>query len=130
MRESTRIFSNVVQAKTEEELGNACLSVALEVTGSEFGFINEMGADGLLHDVAKSELGMGTVPYVRQNRASSSPSEFCCPRLVWQCHYQREKLLYQRSTVTPRQYRLAGRPSASHVISWRAPCPGRENDWA
>jgi PAS domain S-box-containing protein len=51
------IFSNVVQAKTEEELGNACLSVALEVTGSHFGFINEMGADGLLHDVAKSELG-------------------------------------------------------------------------
>ncbi|AAM03995.1 TPA: PAS domain S-box protein [Methanosarcina acetivorans] len=52
-----RIFSNVVQAKTEEEVGNVCLSVALEVTGSEFGFINEMGADGLLHDVAKSELG-------------------------------------------------------------------------
>src|SRR5665647_1959043 len=52
-----RIFSNVVQAKTEEELGNACLSVALEVTGSQLGFINEMGADGLLHDVAKSELG-------------------------------------------------------------------------
>ncbi|AKB31887.1 sensory transduction histidine kinase [Methanosarcina siciliae HI350] len=50
------IFSNVVQAKTEEELGEACLSVALEVTGSEFGFIIEMGADGLLHDVAKSEL--------------------------------------------------------------------------
>ncbi|MGA9188698.1 MAG: PAS domain S-box protein [Methanosarcina sp.] len=52
-----RIFSNVVQARTEEELGNACLSVALEVTGSHFGFINEMGADGLLHDVAKSKLG-------------------------------------------------------------------------
>ncbi len=52
-----RIFSNVVQAKTEEELGNACLYVALEVTGSQFGFINEMGTDGLLHDVAKSEMG-------------------------------------------------------------------------
>jgi len=51
-----RIFSNVVQAKTEEELGNECLSVALEITGSQFGFINEMGADGLLHDVAKSQL--------------------------------------------------------------------------
>jgi PAS domain S-box-containing protein len=51
-----RIFGNVVQAKTEEDVGNACLSVALEVTGSKFGFINEMGAGGLLHDVAKSEL--------------------------------------------------------------------------
>ena len=27
------------------------------MTGSQLGFINEMGADGLLHDVAKSELG-------------------------------------------------------------------------
>ena len=27
------------------------------MTGSEFGFINEMDTDGLLHDVAKSELG-------------------------------------------------------------------------
>ncbi len=51
-----RVFSNVMQAKTEEELGEACLSVALEVTGSEFGYIIEMRADGLLHDVAKSKL--------------------------------------------------------------------------
>lgn len=51
-----RIFGNVVQAKTEEEVGNACLSVALEVTGSQFGFINVTGTDGLLHDIAKSEL--------------------------------------------------------------------------
>ncbi|MGE5473172.1 MAG: PAS domain S-box protein [Ignavibacteriales bacterium] len=51
------IFSNVMQAKTEEELGEVCLSVALEITGSEFGFINKMGDNGLLHDVAKSQLG-------------------------------------------------------------------------
>ena len=51
------IFSNVMQAKSEEELGNACLSVALKITGSQFGFINKMGDDGLLHDIAKSELG-------------------------------------------------------------------------
>ncbi|HWQ48614.1 MAG TPA: PAS domain S-box protein [Methanosarcina sp.] len=50
------IFSNVVQVKTEEELGEACLSVALGVTGSEFGYIIEMCADGLLRDVAKSKL--------------------------------------------------------------------------
>ena len=51
------IFSNVVQAKTEKELGNTCLSVALEITCSQFGFVNEIGVDGLLHDVAKSQLG-------------------------------------------------------------------------
>lgn len=52
-----RIFSSVVQAKTEEEMGNACLSVALEVTGSQFGFFGEVGVDGLLHDIAISDMG-------------------------------------------------------------------------
>jgi PAS domain S-box-containing protein len=52
-----QIFSSIVQVKTKEELGEECLSVALKITGSEFGFINEMGDNGLLHDIAKSELG-------------------------------------------------------------------------
>ncbi|MHB8101147.1 MAG: PAS domain S-box protein [Methanosarcina sp.] len=52
-----RIFSNVVQAKTEEDLGNVCLSAALEVTGGGIGFVNLVGDDGLLHDIAISEMG-------------------------------------------------------------------------
>lgn len=52
-----RIFSSIVNAETEEELGNACLSVALEITGSSFGFVAEVGKDGLLHDIAISEMG-------------------------------------------------------------------------
>jgi PAS domain S-box-containing protein len=54
---SNRIFSIVVQSKTEEELGNECLSVALEITGSPIGFVDLMGDDGLLHDVAISDMG-------------------------------------------------------------------------
>ena len=54
---NNRIFSNVVQAKTEEELGNACISVALEVTGSLIGFVGLVGDDGLLHDIAISDMG-------------------------------------------------------------------------
>ena len=54
---TNRIFSNVVQAKTEEELGNACLSVALELTGSLIGFVGLVGEDGLLHDIAISDMG-------------------------------------------------------------------------
>jgi two-component sensor histidine kinase len=52
-----RIFSHVVQAKTEEELGSECLFVALEVTNSQIGFVGEIGADGLLHDIAISDMG-------------------------------------------------------------------------
>jgi PAS domain S-box-containing protein len=52
-----RIFSNVVQAKNEEELGNICLSVALELTGGGIGFVNLLGDDGLMHDIAINEGG-------------------------------------------------------------------------
>ena len=52
-----RIFSIVVQDKTEEELGNECLSVALEVTDSQLGFVNLVGDDGVLHDIAISDMG-------------------------------------------------------------------------
>jgi PAS domain S-box-containing protein len=52
-----RIFSIVVQGKTEEELGNECLSVALEITGSPIGFVDLMSDDGLLHNIAISDMG-------------------------------------------------------------------------
>ncbi|MGB9938297.1 PAS domain S-box protein [Methanosarcina sp.] len=70
------IFSNVVQTKTEEELGNTCLTVALEVTGSQFGFINKMGADGLLHDIAKSELGWEQCLMYDKTGHRRPPSDF------------------------------------------------------
>jgi hypothetical protein len=46
-----------VQDKTEEELGNECLSVALKITDSSLGFVNLVGDDGLLHDIAISDMG-------------------------------------------------------------------------
>ncbi|WP_410510063.1 PAS domain S-box protein [Methanosarcina hadiensis] len=70
------IFSSVVQAKTEKELGNECLSVVLEVTGSQFGFINEIGVDGLLHDVAKSELAWEQCFMYGKTEHSCLPGDF------------------------------------------------------
>jgi PAS domain S-box-containing protein len=52
-----RILSNVVEAKTQEELGNECLSVTLEATESQYGFVAELGADGLLYNTAISDMG-------------------------------------------------------------------------
>jgi|GEM_PF-4967028 len=44
-------------SRTEEDLGNTCLEVAEEITGSKFAFIGEIGADGVLHDLAISDPG-------------------------------------------------------------------------
>jgi hypothetical protein len=46
-----RILSSVVKAETAEELGSACISVAMEITGSQIGLVGEVGADGLMHDI-------------------------------------------------------------------------------
>jgi two-component system, sensor histidine kinase and response regulator len=52
-----RILERTITCKTEEELGETCLSVAEELTESMFGFIGEIGNDGLLHDIAISNPG-------------------------------------------------------------------------
>jgi PAS domain S-box-containing protein len=57
LKEINRVFSCVVQAKTEKELKNACLSEVIEMTSSQFGFVGEVGADGILHDIAISDMG-------------------------------------------------------------------------
>jgi PAS domain S-box-containing protein len=52
-----RIFETVIRAETEADLGRTCLDVAIEITGSEIGFIGEIGPDGFNHDIAVSETG-------------------------------------------------------------------------
>lgn len=53
----SRILHSALTSATEEDLGRACLAVAEEVTGSRFGFLGELGSDGLLHNLAISDLG-------------------------------------------------------------------------
>ena len=52
-----RILHAALTARSDEELGAECLDVSVEVTGSKFGFINEIGDDGLLHDISMSNPG-------------------------------------------------------------------------
>jgi hypothetical protein len=75
------IFSNRVEAKTEEEPGNVCLSVALELTGSQFGFVGELGADGILHDIAISDMGWSQYLMYDKTRHRRPPGDFILPGL-------------------------------------------------
>ena len=52
-----RILSEALTCDSEEELGRACLTVAQEVTGSGFGFIGEINAEGRLDDISISDTG-------------------------------------------------------------------------
>lgn len=52
-----RIFKEALASETDEKLAQACLRVVEEITGSKFGFIAEIGTDGLLHDIAISDPG-------------------------------------------------------------------------
>jgi len=51
-----RVFQGALSAQTEQQLGEMCLEVARDVTGSTFGFIGEIGPDALLHDVAMTKM--------------------------------------------------------------------------
>lgn len=51
------IFKEALMCETDEALAMVCLRVAEDVTGSNFGFIGEIGPDGLLHDIAISNPG-------------------------------------------------------------------------
>ena len=50
-----RILEAGLANATEEDVGGACLNVAEEITGSAFGFVGEIGPDGLLHGLAISD---------------------------------------------------------------------------
>jgi signal transduction histidine kinase/DNA-binding response OmpR family regulator len=52
-----RILSEALTCDSEEELGGACLMVAQEVTGSRFGFIGEINAEGQLDDIVIGDTG-------------------------------------------------------------------------
>ena len=52
-----RIFQKALMCQTEEELGGMCLTVAEEVTSSQFGFIGELNAECRLDDIAISDPG-------------------------------------------------------------------------
>jgi GAF domain-containing protein len=49
------IISIVLQGNTKEEHINTCLSVALEITDSQIGFIGEVDSNGLLNEIAVSD---------------------------------------------------------------------------
>ncbi len=57
LRGINRVFGAALSAQTEEELGRTCLAVAEELTGSKFGFIDEVNEQGLLDILAISHPG-------------------------------------------------------------------------
>jgi PAS domain S-box-containing protein len=54
MRGINKLFSESLTCETDEEVARKCLEVAEELTGSEFGFIGELNADGYLEATAIS----------------------------------------------------------------------------
>ena len=53
----SRIYESAIRCNTLEALGEACLEVAEFATESKFSFIGEIGADGLMHEIAISDMG-------------------------------------------------------------------------
>ncbi len=50
-----RVLRETLASESDEEVARACLTVAEELTGSSFGFINEMGEAGRMNTIAISD---------------------------------------------------------------------------
>lgn len=53
----SRIFREALICETEKDMAQTCLEVAEKVTASKFGFIGEIVAGGLMHDLSISDPG-------------------------------------------------------------------------
>ena len=65
-----KIFHEALSSHTEADLGRICLAVAEEITGSRFGCLGEIGADGRFDYIAVSDPGGGAA-----RRATSQPAQ-------------------------------------------------------
>ncbi len=52
-----RVFTEALACETEEDIARVCLAIAEQVTGSRFGFIGEINAEGRMVDIAISDPG-------------------------------------------------------------------------
>lgn len=52
-----RVYGEAIRCDTLEDFGQACLDIVEFITSSKFSFIDEIGSDGLLHDIAVSNPG-------------------------------------------------------------------------
>jgi PAS domain S-box-containing protein len=76
MRGINRVFQDAMGNQTAEKLGERCLAVAEEITGSGFGFIGEIGADGFLQDISISNPGWDACKLIDQRGHRRPPGNF------------------------------------------------------
>lgn len=71
-----RIFEAGLVCGSDEELARVVLQVAEEITDSKFGFVGEIGPDGLLHDMAISDTGWEQCAMADQDGHRKPPGNF------------------------------------------------------
>ena len=98
---ANRIIEAALICETEEELGRACLVVAEQATGSKFGFIGEIGPDGLLHDIAISDPGWSQCTMEDQTGHRRPPGNFQLHGLYGRVLLDGESLLSNEPALHP-----------------------------
>ncbi len=101
------ILEQALKCDTDEELGMTCLAVAQQITGSKFGFIAEIGPNGLLHDIAISDPGWELCATRDKAGHRRPPSDFKAQGLYGRVLLGRQGIFQQRAGGAPQQYRHA-----------------------
>jgi PAS domain S-box-containing protein len=100
------ILLSALETETEEELGEVCLTVAAKLSGSAFGFIGQVGDDGLLHDIAISDPGWAACGMHDRSGHRRPPGDFALHGLYGEVLLTGETLLTNAPAKHPRSVGL------------------------
>lgn len=96
------------------------------MTDSQIGVVGEVGADGLLHDIASATWdGLSAKCTTKPGTVVLRKFHFARP--LWTCYWKWNRFFYQRTTVSSRQYRSLPGSSTAHIVSRHASYSGWKN---
>ncbi len=107
LRGINTILEQALKCDTDEELGQTCLKVAQEITGSKFGFIAEISARWFAARYRHQRSRLGALRGERQDRASQISKRLHHRRALRPDHPGRQGNFQQRPGGAPHQHRHA-----------------------
>ncbi|NLE00766.1 MAG: PAS domain S-box protein, partial [Fibrobacter sp.] len=70
------ILAEAIRIESEERLGEKYLQIAIDLTGSQYGFIGEIDPEGYLHDIAISDMGWDVCAMYNKTKHNQPPRHF------------------------------------------------------
>ncbi len=103
-----QILDEAIHSADDEQLGRACLKIIGMITGSQYGFIGEIGADGLIHHLAIDDPGWEACSMIEQNGRPQPMSNYKIQGIYEQVLSSGRSLIANDLATHPQRISLPG----------------------